>query len=101
MKDDFTFDEKQNALDDAWGIMNEVTNADQLRVIKDTHRRRVRLSSESIDYLIEQAELAQELKIVKYKNGRPTVIDWNGERWVLDSQTTFKGGISNGKANKT
>lgn len=33
-----------------------------------------------------------EIKVVRWKNGRPTVIDWNGERWVYDPQTTFQGG---------
>lgn len=33
-----------------------------------------------------------EIKVVRWKNGRPTVIDWNGERWVYDPQTTNQGG---------
>ena len=36
------------------------TNVEQLHVIKDTHRRRVRLSTEAIDFLIEQTERAQQ-----------------------------------------
>jgi len=41
--------------------MNEM-NAVQIDATKDMHRRGVRLSTESIDYLIEQAERAQGLE---------------------------------------
>lgn len=35
------------------------TNTEQVHVLKDTHNRRVRLSSDSINWLIEQAEIAK------------------------------------------
>lgn len=38
------------------------TNAARLHVIKDTHGRRIRLSTEAIDYLVKQAERAQNMK---------------------------------------
>lgn len=38
------------------------TNAELLSVIKDLHRRRIRLSTESVSYLIEQAERNQTLE---------------------------------------
>lgn len=41
--------------------MNEM-NAVQIDATKDLHRRRVRLSAETIDYLIEQAERVPELE---------------------------------------
>lgn len=56
---DYTYEEKQNALDKAWEVMNAETDEEKLERIKDTHRRRVRLSTESIDYLIERAEEAK------------------------------------------
>ena len=61
---DYTHDEKQNALDEAWDIVNKETetNAARLYVIKDKHKRRIRLSTEAIDHLIEQAERVQESK---------------------------------------
>lgn len=38
-----------------------------------------------------------EIKVTKYTKGRPSVIDWNNERWIYDPQTTFKGGSQRGK----
>lgn len=47
-------------------------------------------------------EALNEIKITKYKKGEPTVIDWNGQRWVRDAGTTFRGGVKRGKtAHKT
>lgn len=62
---DYSFEEKQNALDEAHVIMNPVDemNAVQIYATKDMHRRRVRLSTESIDYLIEQAERVPKLEL--------------------------------------
>lgn len=37
-----------------------------------------------------------EIKVTRWKKGRPTVINWNGERWVYDPQTTFRGGAKSG-----
>ena len=63
--EDYTFEEKQNALDKAHEVMNRVDemNAVQIYATKDMHRRRVRLSTESIDYLIEQAERVPKLEL--------------------------------------
>lgn len=66
------------------------------------------MTDDQRNWLIEQTErvheledenerLQSEIKVVKYRKGEPTVIDWNGERWIKDSQTTFKGGVVHGK----
>lgn len=97
--------------------MTTETIAEWLGQIKDTHRRRVRLSTETIDFLIEQAERVRELetinlgqqvviqslrnkstvKIIKERNNRATVIEWNDERYVYQSDTTARGGVRRGK----
>lgn len=55
------------------------TNVEQLPVIKDSHRRRVRLSSDSITWLIEQAERAEELerniKLLEGQKGIKTALN--------------------------
>lgn len=37
-----------------------------------------------------------EIKVAKFNKGRPSVIEWNNERWIYDPQTTFKGGNQRG-----
>lgn len=56
--------------------MNE-TNSNLLERIKDTHRRSVRLSTESIDYLIKQAErvLESENEREEYKRLHKSYLD--------------------------
>ena len=39
--------------------------------------------------------------VLKERKGRPTVIEWQGERFTYDSQSTFRGGVQRGKAHKT
>lgn len=69
---------------------------------KQHHYDKVKETIAEVMNLANQPTI-NEIKITKYKNGRPTVVDWNGERWVLDSQTTFRGGVQRGKkqAHKT
>ena len=50
------------------------TDVVQIQAIKDMHRRRVRLSTETIDYLIEQAERAWEPEAVKGTSWKDTAI---------------------------
>lgn len=38
-----------------------------------------------------------EVLVVKEKKGIPTVIEWKGERFTFDSQSTFRGGVNRGK----
>ena len=49
----------------------------------------------------ELESLRNEITVTKYTKGRPSVVDWNGERWIYDPQTTFKGGASGGKSKAT
>ncbi|QNK86453.1 hypothetical protein H7992_14415 [Sporosarcina sp. resist] len=54
-------------------------NAARLHVIKDTHRRHIRLSTEAIDYLVKQAEWVPELE--KEVNG----LHWRNE-WLKSQE---------------
>ena len=58
-------------------------------VVTKTKAEIVRLSKLPLD--------TDEIKVTKYTKGRPSVVDWNGERWIYDPQTTFKGGKKNGE----
>lgn len=40
--------------------------------------------------IYQAAELRIIPKIIKSKNGVPTVIEWNGQRYVLDHANQFK-----------
>lgn len=57
----------------------------------DRHYEKVQDSIAEVLKLADKPS-TDEIKIVKYKNGKPSVIDWNGERWVFDPGTTFRGG---------
>lgn len=46
----------------------------------------------------EMRDQLNELKIIKWNKGRPTVLDWNGEIWIFDPQTTHRGGNQGVKA---
>jgi len=62
---------------------------------------KLHLAREENKRLREQNSDTDEIKVTKYRKGEPTVIDWNGERWIKDTQTTFKGGVQRGKQNKS
>lgn len=80
-------------------------NARMLSQIKSIHfEAGSDLAYNTITWLIEQAEKksdTDEIKVTKFNKGEPTVIDWNGQRWVLDTQTTFRGGVKRGKNHET
>lgn len=80
------------------------TNAERLNRITKRAGLSCGLNNADLNWLIEQAEQksdTDEITVTKYKKGEPTVIDWNGERWIKDTQTTFKGGVQRGKQNKS
>lgn len=62
------------------------TKAEQLRFIKDTHRRRVRLSTNAIDFLLEQAERAQKLSELEETKFRLYNNGFEEERWALQEE---------------
>ena len=60
-------------------------------------------------WLVKQAELALELEqsnpvhVIKRRNGKATIIRWNDERYVFQSESAARGGVSyaKGQARKT
>lgn len=62
---------------------------------KRSDYNKVQYLQAEIIQLKEKSE-SEDFKVVKYRNGRPTVIDWNGERWVFEPTTAFKGGVQHG-----
>lgn len=71
---------------------------ERLLSIEDSHSYEKPLDNHDVDWLIEKVnELFSivsdndEIEITKYKRGEPTVIDWNGQRWIRDAGTTRRG----------
>jgi len=60
---DYTFEEKQTALDEAFAIMNaDKTNAERLGIILERYKKYNGLKTNDYKWLFEQAERAQELQ---------------------------------------
>ena len=74
--------------------MNSLT--DLLSTVEEIGFGKVTLSVEDFRLVIEQAK-SNQVSIVKQKNGIPTVIEYNGERFTYDSPTTFRGGVQHRK----
>lgn len=66
--------------------MTADTNKERLESLKDTHRRRVRLSSDSINWLIQQAETAARLSAVEDANYRFYNNGFEEDRWALQEE---------------
>lgn len=63
-----------------------------LEVVEITGMEEVRLDSDDFKALIEQAQ-EEQVTILKNRKGIPTVIEYQGERFTYDSQSTFRGGV--------
>lgn len=47
--------------------------------------------------LSSESTVSPAVKIIKERNNRATVIEWNGDRYTFDPGTTFRGGVRRGK----
>lgn len=58
----------------------------------------VQLDVDDYAWIIQQAERAIELEqsttvhVIKRRNGKATIIGWNGERYVYQSESSARGG---------
>ncbi len=120
--ENYTFEEKQTALDEAHAIMNperlkqiktscveEMTIKNLINRIaayaslysisgKDHHYAQVQQTTAKVMSLVDKQS---SVKVIKERNGKPTIIEWQGERFTFDSQSTFRGGVKRGKAHQT
>lgn len=77
--------------------MTVETNAERLEIIKDKQLQSHALSSFDIEWLInrvEELENSTTVHIIKRRNGKATIIGWNGERYVYQSESSARGGIA-------
>lgn len=57
---------------------------------------RLKLKIEELRAMLRYAK-SNSIKIIKERNNRATVIEYNGERYVYQSDTTARGGVRSGK----
>lgn len=46
------------------------------------------------------SEQSTTVHVIKRRNGKATIIGWNGERYVYQSESSARGGVRHGKPNK-
>lgn len=89
--------------------MTTETNAERIQIIKmrtegllefekDIGSQDVNINKicEDLNWLIEQAD-KNTVKVIKKRKGKATVIEWNGERYAYQSESSAKGGHRNEK----